>query len=347
MEAESQITPGAQPEADSQTEGRQSRSGARPHYPLFNWIRLFLALEVVWLHTPIAHRGDQNLILPIDPVPAFIAISGFLVFQSLQRTPNLGAFWRNRALRVLPAFFLALVVTYAVNGMPALRDSLLSYVRMIPVNTTPGANYALWSLSVEEILYGLMVLFTVLGLYRVRHFHRGFFWVAFCLLSVFSVLLFTVFRLSHPLDGGPTGFAVGASFAAGTYMADSEYLPVVRRYWWVFIGASVAGAGLFFQLPMGWLRGVLFVLMVVGGSLGVLGLGTMDVKVPKLNNDLSYGLYVLHLPMLSLCDKWALTGPRFIATGFGLSLAAAAVSWFCLERPMLSLKAKSATTDSG
>lgn len=310
----------------------------RPHYPLFNYIRLFLALEVVWLHIPVAHRGNQLLVLPIDPVPAFIAISGFLVFQSLQRTTKLSVFWRNRALRVLPAFFLALVVTFVLHGSAALRDSLLSYVRMQPVigKGVVGSNFALWSLSVEEVLYALMVVLTVVGAYKVRHFHRGFFWVAFCLMAVYSVI-----RIRHAMDGDATGFAVGFSFVAGTYMADSPYLPVVRKFWWAFIAVSLLVAGSYVNFSEVQVRGALFSLMVVGGALGVLGLGTLDVKVPQLRNDLSYGLYVLHLPMLALCDKMGLTGWVYIVTAFALSLTAAALSWFLVEKPMLALKARS------
>jgi len=310
---------------------------ARPHYPLFNYIRLFLALEVVWLHIPVAHRGNQLLVLPVDPVPAFIAISGFLVFQSLQRTPSLSVFWRNRALRVLPAFFLALVVTFVLHGSAALRDSLLSYVGMHPVigPGVVGSNFALWSLSVEEVLYALMVLLTVVGAYKVRHFHRGFFWVAFCLMAVYSVI-----RIRHAMDGDATGFAVGFSFVAGTYMADSPYLPVVRKVWWAFIAVSLLVAGTYVNFPQVQVRGVLFSLMVVGGALGVLGLGTLNVKVPPLKNDLSYGLYVLHLPMLALCDKMGLTGWTYIVAAFAMSLTAAALSWFLLEKPMLALKTR-------
>lgn len=311
----------------------------RHHYPLFNYIRLFLALEVVWLHIPVAHRGNQLLVLPIDPVPAFIAISGFLVFQSLQRTRKIGTFWRNRALRVLPAFFLALLVTVALHGVPALRDSLLSYALMHPIITpgVVGSNFAMWSLSVEECLYGLMVLLSAVGAYGVRHFHRGFFWVAFCVMAVYSVL-----RIRHAMDGDATGFAVAFSFVAGTFMADSPYLPVVRRYWWAFIATSVGIAAVYVNFAEVQVRGALFSLMVVGGAFGVLGLGTLDVKIPRLRDDLSYGLYVLHLPMLALCDKMGLRGWNYIVVGFALSLGAAALSWFLLEKPMLALKARPA-----
>lgn len=313
----------------------------RAHYPLFNWLRLFLSLEVVWLHIPIAHRGNPLLVLPIDPVPAFIAISGFLVFQSLKRAPSLGAFWRNRALRVLPAFFLALLVTYALHGTDALRDSLLSYVGMHPVISrgVVGSNFALWSLSVEECLYALMVVLMVAGLYKVRHFHRGFFWAAFCAAAVYLVL-----RVHHPLDGDATGFAVAVSFVAGTYMADSDYMPTVRKYWWAFVGASILGSMMAFHVPGVVARGIVCMCWIIGGSFGVLGLGTLDVKVPKLTNDISYGLYVLHLPMLALCDRMGLTGATYIVVGYALSLAAAIASWFLLEKPMLSLKARPGAT---
>lgn len=319
--------------------------------PWFDWLRLFLALEVLWLHIPVAHRGNLHLVLPIAPVPAFVTISGYLIAQTLRANRDLPRFWMNRALRILPGFFLALLVTWLLFGDRALVDSLLSYVRMQPVITGPGSNFALWSLSVEEVLYLALALALMLGWIHREWFGRGMFWAAFCVVAVYAVVAMNSPRLgdelSHPHGGVPTGVSIPLFFFAGVYMSDSKYLPWVQNRAWWFLLTAVVGAASFYLVPESGVRGFLFVAMSVGGAFGVVGLGTRGDKVPRLPFDLSYGIYVLHLPVIHAVDRYSgLSGPPFVVACVALTMLSGAASWFLVERPFLSLKSRLGTPSS-
>lgn len=318
------------------------------HLPWFDWLRLFLALEVVWLHIPLAHRGNPFLVLPIAPVPAFVAISGYLIAGSLKTKRNLGEFWRNRALRILPGFFFALFVTWGLFGDRALMDSLRSYVTMQPVITGPGSNFALWSLSVEEVLYALLALALIFRWIDNPVFARLAYWVCFCVLAVYAVTVMPNTRLgdayTHPHGGLATGLSIPMFFFAGVFLHQSEYLPWVQRNAWWFLLVAVAGAMFIMQVPDHGVRGIVFILMSVGAAFGVVGLGTLPSSMPRLPLDLSYGTYILHLPMLGLIDRYGhLAGPAYLAACLLLPLLAACFSWFAIEKPCLDLKKRLGT----
>jgi peptidoglycan/LPS O-acetylase OafA/YrhL len=59
--------------------------------------------------------------------------------------------------------------------------------------------------------------------------------------------------------------------------------------------------------------------------------------LPKvsLTFDLSYGLYVWHMPVINL---FIVLGIQSISAAIGLSFVLAILSWFLVEKPMLKLK---------
>jgi peptidoglycan/LPS O-acetylase OafA/YrhL len=301
--------------------------------PWFDWIRLFIALEVVFLHIPITHRLNPFLVLPINPVPAFVAISGYLVFRSLRKHDDIKRFWVSRVLRVIPAFLFSLVLVRLVAGQQALTDSFESYLFMRPVITGPGSNFALWSLLIEELLYGILAALYVSGFFRSSGANRLLFWLAFCIFALYALM-----RQYHPSDVEPTYLAILMSFFAGTFMVDSPYLPFVQRWCWVFLGVSAAGALAWGYLDDMVVRGVVFILMTIGGSFGVIGLGTSSAPIPRLKWDLSYGVYVMHLIAMHLVDKLPVNGWVFVVCTFVATLGLAAVSWNLVEAPAFRWK---------
>lgn len=302
--------------------------------PNFDYIRLFLALEVWFIHLPVSHRGLQWLVLPINPVPAFVAVSGYLVFRSLKRHENTKVFWISRGLRVLPAFCLALVFTYLVGGNQALQDSLFSYLYMKPVISGPFSNFALWSLLIEELLYLSLILLYDWGVMSNPYYNRVIFWAA---ATVFGVQVF-VFPY-HPASVEAAYFAILMSFFGGTFMVDSPYLAFVKRWWPAFLAASALGAFTFpFVAQYRLAVSFLFVLASVGGAFGVIGFSASKSKLPRLKYDLSYGIYVYHLPCMFLCDRLKLVGVPFIITSLAMVLTLSALSWKFLESPALELK---------
>ena len=164
-----------------------------------NFMRLVLALTVIVSHARGLGGfgkdwiGDRTTLATIA-VYAFFGISGFLIAGSARRN-SLGRFLWQRALRIVPGFWVCLVVTaffFALRGwlseshLPGhpggvssyldLRDGPIQYVfnnlyfkmRQSTIGGI-GWNASLWTLFYELLCYVLLGLLAVLGLLRRRH----------------------------------------------------------------------------------------------------------------------------------------------------------------------------------
>ena len=80
------------------------------------------------LSEPLVAESGYQLSLGIAAVIGFFGLSGWLLAGSRQRTPTL-PFLRNRALRIYPAYWIAIVFTAAVAvAFGGTLDSALGYV---------------------------------------------------------------------------------------------------------------------------------------------------------------------------------------------------------------------------
>src|ERR671921_2715367 len=173
---------------------RQSETGdVRLSYlPSLDGLRAFAVIAVL-LHDalPIWIRGG------FLGVEVFFVISGYLITTLLltewhqQGRINLVGFWLRRALRLLPALYLLLVVTlvFAVVFLPGevarLRDDALAAFGYVTnwylilgeqsyFETTgrPSLLQHLWSLAVEEQFYLLWPLLITVALWGVSPMRR-------------------------------------------------------------------------------------------------------------------------------------------------------------------------------
>ena len=49
-------------------------------------------------------------------VQLFFILSGYLIFNSLNHTSSLGQYYRKRFLRIVPVYWLVLVINYVMGG---------------------------------------------------------------------------------------------------------------------------------------------------------------------------------------------------------------------------------------
>src|SRR5216684_3134518 len=93
----------------------------------FDALRLLAAISVIFSHSFLIAEGTQNnewlilltgnqSILGLPGVFVFFAISGFLVTQSFEQTPNPLHFLAKRTLRIFPGLFAATLVSAFVLG---------------------------------------------------------------------------------------------------------------------------------------------------------------------------------------------------------------------------------------
>src|SRR5471030_2863634 len=109
------------------------------HYPNFDWLRLLFAIQVVAIHTGIGSNVFMN------PVPAFLAISGFVVLGSIERR-SIGEFFISRALRVLPL----LAVSFIAVGIYFSPEEMIKNILFWLWPTGPNpANPVVWTLIYE------------------------------------------------------------------------------------------------------------------------------------------------------------------------------------------------------
>src|SRR6201996_8544984 len=93
----------------------------------FDALRLIAAVSVIFSHSFLIAEGTQNneplilltgnqSILGLVGVFVFFAISGFLVTQSFEQTPNPLHYLAKRVLRIFPGLFLATLLSAFVLG---------------------------------------------------------------------------------------------------------------------------------------------------------------------------------------------------------------------------------------
>jgi len=127
------------------------------------FIRTALALGVLCFH---AFGAIGIEFWQFAWVPAFIAISGFLITQSLTQSHSYRHFAWKRVLRIGPAFLVSLALVTALGG--SVVGALVDWLSVLLDWAAQGVNPPLWSLSLEEVLYFCLALLFVLGVYRQR-----------------------------------------------------------------------------------------------------------------------------------------------------------------------------------
>jgi peptidoglycan/LPS O-acetylase OafA/YrhL len=331
-----------------------------PRANALNAWRLGLALAVIVWH---------SLVLTGRPMPAsplhqfaaqcfvdgFFAISGFLIPASWLGNPRLKDYFLARSLRILPGMWICLFVTafviapigVAIQGGSAtkllmsggplrfvIRNSAVAYVQFDIAGTPSGIpfrgmwNGSLWTLQYEVVCYVAVAVLGLLGLLG----RRWLFPVALAMALVWTAVI------SYPLDGGTVAqnaarFAV--MFAAGGLMHRFRDVIPAR---WSLVATSLAITLLANLLPDYRLIAAvpLAYVVIVSGAL-------IHSKRLNLRTDLSYGTYIYACPIqqvLVIAGLGALNPLVFSIIATAITVPAAAMSWFLVEKPAMRLKAR-------
>ncbi len=297
---------------------RRSRDTERDNF--IDYVRLALALSVCLMHMAPNYHCWPTGYEAGWAVPAFLSISGYYVLQSYDRSGTWQAFIKKRVLRIVPAFVLSLILVGLAGGLIQISKVLIDYLA-VGLDRRPNYNDVVWSLSAEEIAYGVLAVLFTLGAYR----KLKPIWVLFAV----SVVVATLIDMSH--WGVPKKLVhLAPAFFAGSLV----YLyrdRLAGRDWRgsILIVAALIGAAFWridaVSTPLAWTPGTLM-------GVGVLLL--RGVRLPQIP-DLSYGCYLYHMPLFYV-----------LGAGPGVYFPALAVlcagSWYLVERPFLRLKPKSA-----
>ena len=291
-------------------------------------------------------------------IDGFFVLSGFLVARSFLRLKSAGRYAWHRLLRIMPAFWVCLVVTAVVFAPLAALLVDRSAGSVFTADEDPALRYVLVNAALPILQFDIAGISTPLGdqafngaLWTLQY--EAFCYVVVALLGVVGVL-----------GRRPRWVLVAALVAWVGVVADRLGLipydvPVFEntqllRFLLVFL---LGAAGWLFaeRIPIAWPLALLSGAVVVAGSflpdyrlIGAVCFAYLClygmVRLPLRWNprwDLSYGLYVYHYPvqfLLVLAGVQAIGQAPFVVLTIALSLVLAVASWVVVEQPALRHK---------
>lgn len=281
-------------------------------------------------------------------IQGFFIVSGALVYGSWERSRGLSDYTGKRVRRLYPAYLVVILVpalvslalSFDVGGVAlylAANGVFLNFLAsglpgLFEGNRFGEVNGALWTLKIEVMFY---IALPVLAWALARL--GALWWLGVAALYVGGV----VWALGVPaLIEGELGARLGrqlpgqmAYFASGIALWKLWDVARGRAVWLVPIGALVLAVS--FAVPFGE--------AVRAAGLAALIAGVAFAPGPNLNaarwGDVSYGVYIVHFPVLQAMVATGVFGALGAAGGlaaafvlvFGLSFGL----WWLVEKPAL------------
>jgi peptidoglycan/LPS O-acetylase OafA/YrhL len=348
-----------------------------PRRNALNAWRLILATGVILWHAwPLTGRqvsfAPARQLLSDVWVDGFFAISGFLITWSWFRRSRVRDYFVARGLRILPGLWACLIVTalviapiaVAIQGGSAAKLLLsrapFEYVlgnsavalHNHDIGGTPRGvpwfgewNGSLWTLFWEALCYIAIAGLGVAGLLRRR-------WLIPALLALVLYWSATLAPYREIVDAPPgarqhidaateqlvisgmaTRFAV--MFLAGALLY--RFRNVIPARW------SLVAVSLVIVLAASLLPNYRVVAAIPLAYAIIVSGALIHNKRLRLRTDLSYGVYIYAFPMqqlLVICGLAFLNPIVFAIVAAFATLPLAALSWFVVEKPAISLKSR-------
>jgi len=298
-------------------------------------------------------------------VVVFFALSGYLItgvlVSDLRRVGRVryGRFYRNRALRLLPALLLMLVgftvVTVVWNPLgdrdTVVRSIIVSitYTMNIPFEHGSAALDHLWTLATEEQFYLIWPVALAVGL-RFRKVRMLLIVsTALIVMAMIATMIMTAPTISriYPL---PTSWCLAMVIGAAGYFGQEWLARITRSGAFVRLSSSAGSISLILALsvlpeakdaPITYLLvgplAALATVVLVSHLRTWKDLPSAALRPLQALGLISYATYLWNYPI----HTWINTDPNFPLAGLStiaLSLAAATVSWFLVEKPASRLK---------
>jgi peptidoglycan/LPS O-acetylase OafA/YrhL len=288
----------------------------------------------------------------------FFALSGYLLFWPFARhywggepeRPNLRIYARNRALRILPLYWFAVVVLLLVQnegGTFELWWRHLLFVQSMWRDSLTAVDGSLWSVAVELQFYAQLPLLAAGLALATRRSALG----AAVVLVAAAVGCALLRRHLAGHNGDLWGYQLPTTFQ---YFVPGMLVALLRLRWDRRAPSLLAGpAGsstvwLAASLPLWWLvvdrfnqELILPACFLLVGALVLplrrgAGVAALEWRPLVAVGVASYSLYVWHLPIIDALDIDRFAG--LALAGLPLSLAVAFLSYRLVERPPLLLR---------
>jgi peptidoglycan/LPS O-acetylase OafA/YrhL len=335
---------------------------AKPHQNNFDLLRFVFAFIVFLVHSHVLSERSEleafsRWLSSEFAVESFFVVSGYLVVMSFHRSRSIADYFEKRARRIYPAY-VAVILLAVVFGAALTSASMGEYLSrqcvrylgwnliflnflapalpgLFESNPVQAVNGALWTLKIEVAFYLSVPPLVWFG----RRFGALPVLLAVYLAAVTWVLGFErlaeqtgnelYIRLARQLPGQMSYFVAGA---AGFY-----WIERLRSRQGLFLGIALAAA-LFLVVPVGHALDVLFEPAALALFVLYLALGAPYAGNFGRYGDFSYGIYILHFPILqTLVSLGVFSWNPYVALALaaGLVLLAAILSWHVVEKPFL------------
>jgi peptidoglycan/LPS O-acetylase OafA/YrhL len=317
----------------------------------------------------------MRFVPPAFGVTVFFVLSGYLITTLLRKevdkTGNVSfrEFYLRRALRILPPFYIVLVLSslltavHAVPGevtLPALGAYVLHAANYWHIyrglDQIPGGTSVYWSLSVEEHFYLLFpMLYWAMRRYRLSARQQLGVIVSLCgTVLLWRLVLSGVFHADHERlyrasDTRVDAILAGCALAVyGNPVLDHSRIS--DRIWqWVAlpIGVVVILLTSFIRQPLfqdafkGTLQAAalipFFVVAIRCPKWGPMRL--FNTRIMGFIGLLSYGLYLTHRTVLMLVENWITSSLVLqVPIALGLSIAFCYGMYVLVEAPCAQLR---------
>nr|WP_269329083.1 acyltransferase [Kineosporia babensis] len=328
-----------------------------PRNNALNIMRLLLAALVVVVHAMFLGFGSQPHLGATEvgalAVDAFFVLSGFLVVRSYLRLDSLPRYVWHRALRIMPGFWVCLVLTAfvvapvlaVIMGRPSdsvftgpdsaqgyLASNAALFIGQFGIDGLPGTggnsdviNGSLWTLFYEATCYGLAALLGITGVLR---------WWPWMVPVLIGLLWVATVAAAAGVDVGSTYMLrFGLVFLLGTAaLLYADQVPINGGLALGSLAVAITSMLLFEDYR------------VVGAPAFAYLCVYLMVRMPVFWEpkwDLSYGLYVWHWPIAQVLVALEIpefTHFPFVVLTLALAAGAAALSWHFIEEPAMSFK---------
>ncbi len=160
-----------------------------PRFPLFDSLRGIAVLSVFTVHATLAAHanlttyGRYTMRLEVA-LPIFFVISGFLLYRPFVSArindtpaPRLADYARNRVLRIVPAYWVALTVLAIYPGLGGFWSThswtYYLFLEEYDFGWSRGGILPTWSLTVEVVYYALLPLVAYMMVRAVKRRPRA------------------------------------------------------------------------------------------------------------------------------------------------------------------------------
>jgi peptidoglycan/LPS O-acetylase OafA/YrhL len=293
--------------------------------------------------------GNQSLLSDLG-VSGFFVISGFLIYQSMERSKTFGGFFWKRFLRIYPALIVVLAITvlfgfFVYNGDMASYLSNKSVYKYVPYNLTlfklqysingifennpyPGGaiNGSLWTLQFEVLCYSIVSMFMFFKQKKP------------ILITTFALFFigYYLFNISGiDLNFLKLALRLGSYFFSGSLLAEFNFR--VTKWTSILFICSVVllSASVYFRIYADTARFTLPLMIIFAGLYPLKYLSGLSEKY----GDFSYGVYIWAFPVQqSIVHFFKPGSSTLLISSFVITIILAAWSWHLVEKRVLVFK---------